>query len=104
RALDGDVAYPVAAAMAAAGHGIACTAALHAYAIGFAGNMVSAAIRLSVIGQTDGQHVLAALMPELRKFAHAIAKAPLSSIGSSTMRSDLASLAHETQYSRLFRS
>jgi urease accessory protein len=103
-ALAGDVAYPVAVGAVAAGSGIQLEATLSAYAIAFAGNLVSAAIRLSLVGQTDGQRIIAALMPALRQAASRAAASTLDDLGSSTLRSDLASLAHETQYSRLFRS
>ena len=58
---DGPVAYPVAVAVAAAGHGIALEPALAAYLQAVAANWVSAGVRLIPLGQTDGQRVLAAL-------------------------------------------
>src|SRR5262245_61376509 len=58
-AWDGPVAYPVAIATAAAGHGIALEAALQAYLQAVAANLISAGIRLIPLGQTDGQRVLA---------------------------------------------
>lgn len=102
--LAGGVAYPVAVGAGAAAHAVALEGSLLAYAAAFAANLVSAAIRLSVVGQTDGQRVLAALVPALQRQAVAAATATIDDIGSATLRSDLASLAHETQYSRLFRS
>ncbi|MGE3918520.1 MAG: urease accessory protein UreF [Hyphomicrobiaceae bacterium] len=103
-ALDGEVAYPVGVGVIAARHGMGLAGTLMAYSIAFAGNLVSAAIRLSLVGQTDGQRVVAALMPTLRLAAEAATSSTLDDIGGSALRSDLASLAHETQYSRLFRS
>jgi urease accessory protein len=103
-ALAGDVAYPVAVGMVAAAHGIGLEGTLLAYAIAFAGNLVSAAIRLSLVGQTDGQRVIAALLPAIACAADAAASSTLDDLGSASLASDLASLAHETQYSRLFRS
>lgn len=102
--LGADVAYPVAVGLAAAGHGIGVTPTLHSYASAFIANLVSAAIRLSIIGQTDGQRVIALLTPTVATAANASARANVDGLGSATLRSDLASLAHETQYSRLFRS
>lgn len=99
-----DVAYPVAVGAVTAAHGIAIDAALTGYALAFAGNLVSAAIRLSVIGQTDGQRVMAALMSDLEAAATSAVTSTLDDLGSATFRSDLAQLAHETLYSRLFRS
>ena len=103
-ASDGDVAYPVAVAMAAAGHGLPLAATLDMFCLGFVSNLVSAAIRLGIVGQTDGQGVIAALLPAIRETASSCATASLDDLGASAFRSDLASLRHETQYTRLFRS
>jgi urease accessory protein len=101
---DGPVAYPVAVAVAAAGHGIACAPALAAYLQALAANWVSAGVRLIPLGQTDGQRVLAALEPVVAATAQRVLTAKLDDIGSSAFRADLASARHETQYTRLFRS
>jgi urease accessory protein len=103
-AWDGDVAYPVAVAVASAGHDIPLRAALEAYGLGFVANLVSASVRLGIIGQTDGQKLTAGLMPVLQGAATQADGATLDDLGGCTLRSDLASLRHETQYSRLFRS
>jgi urease accessory protein len=99
-----DVAYPIAIAIAAAGHNIPLDATLDMFCLGFVSNLVSAAIRLGIVGQTDGQHVIAALMPTIRETARDSAGKDLDDLGGSAFRSDLASLRHETQYTRLFRS
>jgi urease accessory protein len=99
-----DVTYPVAVALAVAGHQLALEATLDMFCLGFVSNLVSAAIRLGIIGQTDGQRVLAALMPIIRDTAQASGASNLDDLGGSVFRSDLASLCHETQYTRLFRS
>ncbi|MFM9942252.1 MAG: urease accessory protein UreF [Hyphomicrobiaceae bacterium] len=98
------VAYPVAVGIAVAAHGMTTGGALAAYAMAFTANLVSAAIRLSVIGQTDAQRVLADLLPLAIRAASLAEAATLDDLGSSAFRSDIASLAHETQYTRLFRS
>jgi urease accessory protein len=99
-----DVAYPIAIGLAAAGHKLPLEATLDMYCLGFVSNLVSAAIRLGVIGQTDGQSVIAALIPIIRETAQTCASKSLDDLGCSAFRSDLASLKHETQYTRLFRS
>ena len=98
------VAYPVAVAVAAAGHGLALDLSLRAFVVSLFANFVSAAVRLGAIGQTDGQKVLAALLPDLRRLAHEAAAAGLNDLGACAFRSDIAAMRHETQYSRLFRS
>ena len=74
------------------------------YGMAFVGNLLSASIRLSVIGQTDGQRVTAALLPHLQEAATRAADSTLDDIASATFAADLASMQHETQYTRLFRS
>jgi urease accessory protein len=104
QAHDGEIAYPVAVGVAAAGHGVPLAATLESFLTAFVSALVSAAVRLGPIGQTQGQRVIAALMPALRDVAASLNDATLDDVGSATLRSDLASMAHETQYSRLFRS
>ncbi|MBV8754693.1 MAG: hypothetical protein JO328_17675 [Hyphomicrobiales bacterium] len=100
----GPCAYPVAVAAAAAGHGIPLAPALAAYLHAFAANLISAGVRLIPLGQTDGQRVLAALEPVVAATAERALATPLHEVGSASFRADLASLRHETQYTRLFRS
>lgn len=99
-----EITYPVAVGIAAQRHDIPLAEVLRAYAVGFLSNLTSAAIRLSIIGQTDAQLILATLMPALIAAAERAEAASPDDIGSATLRSDLASMLHETQYSRLFRS
>lgn len=103
-AWDGPVAYPVAVGVTAAGHGIALEAALHAYLHAVTANLISAGVRLIPLGQSDGQRVLAALEPVVEATAKRALTTPLDQVGSAAFRADLASLLHETQYTRLFRS
>jgi urease accessory protein len=100
----GPCAYPVAVAAAAAGHGILLAPALAAYLHALAANLISAGVRLVPLGQTDGQRVLAALEPLVAATAERALATPLDEVGSAAFRADLASLRHETQYTRLFRS
>ena len=78
--------------------------ALPAFVVAVFANLVSAAVRLSVVGQTDGQKTLAEILPELAAMAREAAGATLDDLGASAFRSDIAAMRHETQYSRLFRS
>lgn len=99
-----EIAYPVALGAVGAAHGIALLPLLEAYGMAFVANLASAAIRLSMIGQTDGQRVMAALLPVVSETAPLLARASLDDLGGAAMRSDIASMQHETQYTRLFRS
>ena len=101
---DGPAAYPVAVAVAAASHGIDVEPALSAYLQAVTANLVSAGVRLIPLGQSDGQRVLAALEPLIAATAQKALACPLDDIGGAAFRADLASLRHESQYTRLFRS
>lgn len=100
----GAVTYPVAVAVAAAGHGIPLESALHAYLHAVAANLISAGVRLIPLGQTDGQRVLAALQATIQDTCGHALSATLDDLGSAAFRADLASMRHESQYTRLFRS
>lgn len=99
-----EVAYPVAVGVAAGGHGVPLQPALTAYLGGFAGNLVSAALRLLPIGQSAGQQVLAELTETVQATAAEAAETPLEEIGTAVPAAELLSIVHETQYTRLFRS
>ena len=101
---EGAVAYPVAVAVAAAGHGIPLQPALHAYLHAVVANLISAGVRLIPLGQTDGQHLLAALPETVRETCNRALASTLDDLGSAAFRADLASMHHERQYARLFRS
>jgi urease accessory protein len=100
----GPVALPIAVAAACAGHGIPCGPVLGGFLQALAANWISAGVRLVPLGQTDGQRVLAALEATAAMTAQRALTTPVDEIGSATFRADLASMRHETQYTRLFRS
>jgi urease accessory protein len=100
----GAVAYPVAVAAAAGGHALPLDMSLEAFVLAQAANLISAALRLGPIGQTDGQTILAALLPHIRGLAREARHANIADLGGAAFRSDIAAMRHETQYSRLFRS
>jgi urease accessory protein len=98
------VCHPAAVGAATARAGIPLTCALTGYLQAMAANLVSAGLRLGIIGQTDGQRIVAALEPVTgAAVAAAMSRGP-GSFGAATFAVELASMAHETQYSRLFRS
>jgi urease accessory protein len=104
-ARDGEpLAYPVAVAAAAAGCGMALAHAAEAFVVGQFANLVSAATRLGIVGQTAGLKILAGILPDLSALAREAAGATLDDLGACALRSDIAAMRHETQYSRLFRS
>src|SRR5438067_1195691 len=101
---DRAICHSAAFGAAAARAGIALDDALIGYLQAFAANLMSAGLRLGLIGQTDGQRILAALEPVIARAAAAAKTRDPADFGAATFAVDLASMAHETQYSRLFRS
>lgn len=100
----GTIAYPIAVGLVSAAHAIPLPLTLHAFLHALTSNWISAGARLVPLGQTDSQRVLAALEPVVEATAVRALAASLDDLGSATFRADLASLRHETQYTRLFRS
>jgi urease accessory protein len=99
-----EVALPVAVATACAGHAVPLAPALSAYLHAQAATLISAGVRLIPLGQTDGQRVLAALEPVVAATAARAIDTPVDELGGAAFRADIASMRHETQYTRLFRS
>ncbi len=98
------VAYPVAVGRAASAHDIPLRDTIVLFLHGFAANLVSAGVRLIPLGQSDGQRVIADLMPVCRVVAQNALAADLGDIGGAAIMADIASMKHETQNVRLFRS
>ena len=95
-------AAAVGAVTACAGIPLDC--ALIAYLQAMSANLVSVGLRLGIVGQTDGQRILAALEPVVSTAAAEAATRDSASFGGAAFAVELASMAHETQYTRLFRS
>jgi len=103
---DGEACWPLPVAMGAAfrAEGLdedtACLAVLHAAV----SSQVSAAVRLVPLGQTDGLLTIAFLESLMQQTADRSRLATLDDIGGMCLRSDIASMRHETQQTRLFRT
>lgn len=100
----GPMPFPVAFALAAGAAGIALQPGLRGYFHAFASNLVSAGVRLIPLGQTDGQRVMRALGPVIEEAVRASGATSLEEAGSAALLIDWASMCHENQYTRLFRS
>ena len=104
-AADGrEVAYPIAVGAAAAVHGLPLVETAQAFAQAFAANLVSAGVRLIPLGQSDGLRVLARMEPLIPRVVAAALACTLDDVGGAAIAADIASMRHETQYTRLFRS
>jgi urease accessory protein len=104
RLLPENCPYPVAVGAFAGAAGIAPVEAAAVYLQAFASNLVQAAIRLGVLGQSDGVRLIAGLEPLLSATAARAADTALDDLGSCTMLAEIAAMRHETQHSRLFRT
>ncbi len=100
----GAIAYPVAVGIVSAAHRISLAATMHGFFHAVTSNWISAGARLVPLGQTDSQRVLSALEPVVVATGRRALQAALDDLGGATFRADLASMRHETQYTRLFRS
>lgn len=96
--------YPVAVATAAACHGIALADSVPATLQAFAANVISAGVRAIPLGQTDGLRILRRLGPVIAEIVAEARALGLEGLGGAAFRADIASMKHETQYTRLFRS
>jgi urease accessory protein len=94
----------VGVAAISAAHGIALDQALAAYLNAFAANLVSVGVRLVPLGQTAGLKIMAALHPVIAATSERALRSNLDDLGSAAILSDIASMRHEEQYSRVFRT
>lgn len=97
-------AVAVVLGIRSARQGVPLQIALPAFLQSYVANLVTAAVRLIPLGQTDGQAAIAALEDAVLATSAGAANATTRDLGSAGFMVDLASMAHETQYTRLFRS
>lgn len=97
-------AYPVVVGVTAAAHAVGREDTMLAFGHAFAANLVSAAVRLVPLGQTDGQRMTAALEPDVGAAIGEATTLSRHTVSNATIYSDICSMNHETQYTRLFRS
>jgi urease accessory protein len=84
--------------------GIPAGLALPAFLQSYIANLVIAGLRLIPLGQTDGQLAIAELEKSVLSASAQTDEATIEDLGSAAFMVDLTSAAHETQYTRLFRS
>ncbi len=98
------LSYPVAVGRAAALQDLPLADTARLFLHAFASNLTSCATRLMPLGQTAAQTILHRVTPLCQSVADHAIQEPLEAISGSTFAADIASMQHETQYSRLFRS
>lgn len=96
--------YAVAVGAIAAANGVPLDRTIAAFLHALVSQLISAAIRLSVLGQKQGVALLAELEPTVLDVAVWAAGSSLDDLGSSTIIADLMAIRHETIGTRLFRS
>jgi urease accessory protein len=97
-------ALPVVIGVRSAAQGLPAGVALRAFLNAFVANLVTVGVRLIPLGQTDGQRAIAELEDTVLAASEHAMTATIDDLGSAALMVDLASMSHETQYTRLFRS
>ena len=97
-------AYAVAVGAAAAAQCIDAESAAAAFLHSFASNQIQCAIRLGILGQAGGVRLLTELEAVILETALKAAASTLDDLGSNTIAAEIASMRHETLYSRIFRT
>ncbi len=96
--------YAIAFGIAAAHWQIELTAVVLGYLHSWASNLIGAGVKLIPLGQTAGQQLLLELATKLSLTTQQILVLEDDHLSSCGWGLALASMAHETQYTRLFRS
>ncbi|MBR8830081.1 MAG: Urease accessory protein UreF [Chroococcopsis gigantea SAG 12.99] len=96
--------YAIVFGIAAAHGGIKIDLATTGYLQAWTSNLINAAVRLIPLGQTTGQLILKELGPCLLSAGQDILTLDDGELASCNWGLSLASMQHEVQYSRLFRS
>ncbi len=96
--------FAIAFAIVAEAWQITLQSALLGYLYSWSSNLINAGVKLVPLGQTAGQQLLLDLQVPLQRATHEILLLSDDCLGSCGWGLALASMAHEHQYSRLFRS
>jgi urease accessory protein len=103
-AIESPCNYAVAFGIAAAGWKIDNKVAAIGYLQSWTANIISAGVRLIPLGQTAGQQILINLHDLIIEITQKILSLKDEELSSCSWGLALASMAHQTQYTRLFRS
>ena len=99
-----DLTLPIALALAAKNESIDQNLVVPAYLHSFCSNLISVAMRLIPIGQTDGQKILRELSPLISDSVRAVAKSNKDDLGSACFLSDVSAMQHEYLQPRVFKT
>ena len=96
--------YAIAFGIAAAFWQIDLENTVLSYLHSWATNLINAGVKLIPLGQTQGQKLLLNLQPQIISTAREVLQLKDDDLSSCSWGLSLASMVHETEYSRLFRS
>ena len=99
-----DCTNPVAVGWAARRLGLPINLTASMYLQAFASNLVSAAVRLVPLGQTEGQATMSDLTPLCAEIAEVTETADIDDLHGTAFLSDIAAMQHETLQHRIFRT
>lgn len=97
-------AYPVSFGAAAGRLDVPQDVVAALYLQGFAGNLVSVAVRFVPLGQAEGQRILAGLQATVAEVSAEAIAGGLDDIGQAAFGADLAAMEHEGLEVRIFRT
>ena len=99
-----ELTLPIALALAAKNESIDQNLVVPAYLHSFCSNLISVAMRLIPIGQTDGQKILRELSPLISDSVRSVAKSDKDDFGSACFLSDVSAMQHEYLQPRVFKT
>jgi urease accessory protein len=99
-----ELTLPIALALAAKNESIDQNLVVPAYLHSFCSNLISVAMRLISIGQTDGQKTLRELSPLISDSVRSVAKSDKDDLGSACFLSDVSAMQHEYLQPRVFKT
>ena len=100
----GDLSLPIAVALAAKKQSIKQNLILPAYVHAFCSNLISAAIRLIPIGQTEGQRIMLELYPTISDLVKTASESEIDDLNSACFFSDVSAMEHEYLQPRIFKT
>ena len=100
----GELSLPIAVALAAKNQSIEQNLILPAYLHAFCSNLISVAIRLIPIGQTEGQRIMAELSSKILNLVQTASESEIDDLNSACFLSDVSGMEHEHLEPRIFKT
>ena len=100
----GELSLPIAVALAAKNQSIEQDLILPAYLQAFCSNLISAAMRLIPIGQTEGQRIMLELYTTISDLVQTASESEIDDLNSACFFSDVSAMEHEYLQPRIFKT